>query len=428
MPSKIGLLLYSGLLLTLYLLGNHEAVAQSPLPGSPSNQTQYVLLNNDRVLSGTVWARGQSVIVRRGNEAELTLQARQVVAVADDLPALFEARIRSLRRRTLPSVDDLIGDLRWCIDQGLPNEATGLLMKIYAVSPNHPVALQLESRLRRMAVAQSTPNASPENEINETVDDFASEGVSPASHMVERQPLEPALSTPALPINPTTAPASLHYFTAKVQPILISRCARCHHDEAPVATNWNLVLPPSGALRVTQRGSIANLEATLAYCDPRNPFSSTLIEKATLDHHQPTGTEPSPNEKPQPPIAEHELALVRTLGDWISSLPPQKSRLSGPATTTTDIEAVEEGPLSPIRPSEVAAFLSSPPAPEMSDPSLQPEPPLDEFTPFPEPQHRSVTDPGLSRPVRLPIVENPDDVRHFNRETRLRRQLGLGSR
>lgn len=425
-------------------LGNQPTLADAPLAGSPltgvpSNKTQYVLLNNDRVLSGTVWMRGSSVIVRRGHEAELTLRANQVLAVEDDLISLYHARVRSQRRRTLPSINVLISDLRWCIDQRIPDQATRLLMQIYSASPNHPVALQLESRLRRLAELDSLDEDSAVAVMNLDVESSSVNEIQPASHSVERPALDSMQHRTELPINPTTAPASLHRFTARVQPILISRCARCHHDDAPVATNWNLVLPPSGALRVTQRGSIANLESTLPHCDPNRPSSSALITMATQCHGEEVETGTLSRAKQQPPIAEHETALVRTLVEWIDSLSAQTIRDSMQSQVASsdetemlnDGEMKREGRLSPIQPSEVAASLSSPPVPDGSPPASGGSPIEDPSTwsPIRESQASAAYDEqtrNSARPVRLPVVENPDDVRHFNRETRLLRQLGLG--
>ncbi|EMI43019.1 hypothetical protein RRSWK_04513 [Rhodopirellula sp. SWK7] len=425
--------------------GNQSTLADAPLAGSPltgvpSNKTQYVLLNNDRVLSGTVWMRGSSVIVRRGHEAELTLRANQVLAVEDDLIRLYQARVRSQRRRTLPSINVLISDLRWCIDQGIPDQATQLLMQIYSASPNHPVALQLESRLRRLAELDSSDEDSSAAVMNLDAESSSVHEIQPASHSVERPALDSMHHRTELPINPTTAPASLHRFTARVQPILISRCARCHHDSAPVATNWNLVLPPSGALRVTQRGSIANLEATLPHCDPNRPSASALITMAMQCHGEEVETGTLSRAKQQPPIAEHETALVRTLVEWIDSLSAQtvrdslQSQLASSDDETemlNDGEMTRERRLSPIQPSEVAASLSSPPALDGSPPASGRSPIEDPSTwsPIRESQASAAYDEqtrNSARPVRLPVVENPDNVRHFNRETRLLRQLGLG--
>ncbi|WP_144060175.1 hypothetical protein [Rhodopirellula sallentina] len=401
---------------------------------SPQTSTQYVLLNNDSVLTGTVWRRGSSVIVRRGNQSELTLRADQVVAVENDVMELYQSRIRSQRRRTLPSLNDLIKDLRWCIDNGLPDQATRLLIQIHSVAPNHPVALQLESRLRRMNSTEEAGSISSTQDnhftsathaiaFDETDSRRGNNPIQPASHLVERPSIPSETQHTNASINTLNAPASLHPFTSRVQPILMARCASCHHESSPEATEWHLTLPASGAMRVTQRGSIANFNATLPYCQPKRPSDSELITMATRYHGSDASTTNSAQSNQQPPIAEHEVALIRTLTDWIATVRPP-SRDATP-TATADIQepitTAEQSPLNRIQPAEVAASLSSPQDNEASE-GIDTE--ANDFNPI---AGQPSTEPTSGRPVRLPVVENPNDVRHFNRETRLRRILGLGS-
>ncbi|MFG0286844.1 MAG: hypothetical protein ACF8CQ_01635 [Rhodopirellula sp. JB044] len=404
---------------------------------SPQTSAQYVLLNNDSVLTGTVWRRGSSVIVRRGNQSELTLRADQVVAVEDDLMELYQSRIRSQRRRTLPSLNDLIKDLRWCIDNGLPDQATRLLIQIHSVAPNHPVALQLETRLRRMNSTEEAASIDSTQDshfatathaiaFDEPTIHRGNNPIQPASHLVERPSIAAEPEHTHTSINTLNAPASLHPFTSRVQPILMARCASCHHESSTASTQWHLTLPARGAMRVTQRGSIANFNATLPYCQPKRPADSELIEMATRYHGGDSTSPDSARSNQQPPIAEHEVALLRTLKDWIATIRPTSpdatSASSGEAqkAITTD----QPSPLNRIQPSEVAAFLSSPPDNEATK-AIDPEAIDPETMDFDSTAGHSSTEPNSGRPVRLPIVENPNDVRHFNRETRLRRILGL---
>lgn len=416
--------------------------AQSSSTESARADTQYVLLNNDRVISGNVVLRGESVIVRRGGESELTLRVDRVLAVAPDLPALFAARARTQRRPSVPSIQHLLADTRWCIDQGLAAQAAELLMRVYAISPQHPVALQLESRLRRTATAYRELTESSAAEPLAT-DPTAVKNILPVSHSVEEGSLESIGGELPVSVTAASAPASLHWFTAKVQPILISRCAKCHHEQADVPTNWNLALPPGGSLRVTQRGSIANLEATLRLCNPSRPEASELIARAMQDHSR-AGAKATRSDADSPPIREHEMALLRTMVDWISGLPDQSLpalQSHGSREDGDDFRPETSGPLSPIAATDAALSLHRPPAmlPPLSQPSTSSElitsDPL-AFTadvsfggqPDERRSHFRAAPQGTAsrtQPTRLPIVENPNDVHHFNRETQLRRQLGL---
>jgi len=386
---------------------------------SPAQRNQYVLLANDRVLSGIVTVRGRSIIIRRGNDSELTLKAEQITAVENDMLSLFRARMRSLRRSKRTPLSDALADARWCIDNGLPSQATEMLMRVYSVAPDHPVALQLESRLRRSAAEnRDAPDSSDE--------------VLPVSHSVERPASEFAGDEPSPAVNALTAHASLHSFTAKVQPILLLRCAKCHHERSEVPTDWNLVRPPGGALRVNQRGSVANLESTLRWCNLSRPESSELIVKALRDHRH--GFTPNDSNDPgiQPPIREHEIVLIRTLVNWIASVANEpvarSTSIDHDEIPNESVKHRERATLNPIEPSDVAASLQRVPAiaSESSD--------VSKTSDLSETQAASATVSLATRPraqsaqpVRLPLVENPNDVEHFNRETRLLRQLGLGA-
>lgn len=404
----------TALCMTLSACAWISVTAQSPSPSIVNSRVQYVLLDNDHVLSGTVFRQGNSVVVRRGHEAELTLRAAQVVAVESDLPALYQARIESQRRRSTSTLAQRISDVGWCIDNSLPAHATEALMKVYAVAPNHPVAVQLERRLRRL-LEEPTASSSATIATAQYDGDHASEhAIQNASHTETEMAPIPTIQDSQTLVHASAAPAALHAFTARVQPILLARCSQCHHDQSRVATHWNLVLPPGGAMRVTQRGSLANLNATRPFCNPDDPDHSKLLQKATTAHG---GISTA-----KAPIAEHETALADTLKQWIASLnaesqqspPParvQAANSVAPATFTTNADA-DFLPLNPIDPAEVASSIRRP---QPSAAAL--EPPID--------QAAQQTLANQDRPSRLPKIDNPNDVEQFNRETRLRRRLGL---
>lgn len=421
------------------LLMGSPTLAQAPPREDTAGGTEHVLLTNDHVITGTVLMRGDAVIVRRGNDSEITLRPEQVRAVAADMPALFAARARTQRRRSPPSIGHRLSDARWCIDQEMATQARELLKQVDAIAPGHPVARHLESRLRRQEAREVSATEPANTDAATPKGATASEDIRPVSHSRTVSPADrrlPADDSPpadresSTPINATTAPESLHGFTAKVQPILISRCAKCHHEQAAVPTKWNLVLPPGGSSRVTQPGSIANLNATLRLCNPSKPRSSELIERAIQKHAGRDTDDENRNVNAQAPIREHERVLLRTMLDWIASLstPPasNRSRSNQPSArfpsqsegTAADLTTAEDSAkesLSPIEPSDVASSLQRPPT----------APPLEgssDRTVSPQTTAESIS-PG--KPTRLPLIENANGVHHFNRETRLRRQLGL---
>lgn len=407
-----------GLALCVTLLaGAGNGLTAQPPSSAPSALTtslQFVLLDNDHVLSGNVFRQGNFVVVRRGHEAELTLRASQVVAVRNDLPALYQARIESQRRHSTTTLAQRISDVRWCIDNALPAHATEALMKVYAVAPNHPVAVQLERRLRSL-LEPPTPSASDAIATAQYSDALVSGlAIANASHTDPgAAPISLAQSSETL-VHASSAPAALHAFTAKIQPILLARCSQCHHEQSAMKTDWNLVLPPGGALRVTQPGSLANLTATLPFCNPDDPEQSKLILKAMTAHGGLATV--------KAPIAKHETALANTLKQWVLSLNADSRRSTppaspatvntvAPATYMTNVDSSFPA-LNPIDPADIVSSLASPPLT-----AVEIDAPIDQAAP------QTLTHP--ERPSRLPTIDNTNDVDQFNRETQLRRRLGL---
>lgn len=369
------------------------ALAEVPRP-------QYVLLRNDHVLRGTIISQGNTITVRRDVDAQLTLRTDQVLAIRNSLESLFVARQSIRRRGNRSNTADLLDDARWCVDQNMPGQATELLLEVYRAAPNHPVALQLEKRLRQSLeqADESAPKASISQSSFTAPDTVENEGTVGSDGATRGKELHSRLMTA------TAAPEDLHWFTSRVQPILISRCGQCHHSEA--STDWKLVLPTSGT-RVPQKGTMMNLQATLKYCDAGNADTSELFAMATTAHGL-SGNES--HDRNKAPIAEHEVRLMNTVASWINQL--------AAIDFNDDAQLSEEsiGSLAQVAPSRVVAELSPPPVPP-SAPTSQ----------WAEPGSSKTNSPGskLIGPTRLPIVENPNDVRHYNREIEIRRQFGL---
>ncbi len=409
---------------------------QPTVGGASAVSTRFVLLRNDHVLSGHVITRGSLVTVRKDRDAEITVRADQVVAVRDDLSSLFVARQAFKRRGSRFRLNELLDDAGWCVDQGMPGKATELLMAIYQVVPNHPIAIQLESRLRRK---MSGGDGSVET-TSETP-------VSHASFQAEQPTSQEGLS-PSLSLAETRqSTRELHAFASRIQAILLSRCGHCHRESTD--RQWTLVLPQTGN-RVPRRGTIANFERTLAYCEPGDPDASELLRFAAMDHGRESGGQGNASVgKHQPPIADHEQHLFRTLRDWVSYLPASSvepmsvdgeepftvgvDNISEPAFSESHIsapesgmdnaqvgamvtEGMDRGKLIAAAPADVQAALAPPPVP-VGSPVTSP------IASSTEPVVKRASPSNL--PQRLPVVENPNDVRYFNRQTELQRQLGL---
>ncbi|WP_146576419.1 hypothetical protein [Neorhodopirellula pilleata] len=352
---------------------------------TPESATRFVLLRNDHVLRGEVTTHGSSVVIRRGSGSELTLRNDQVFAIRDDLQSLFDVRQSMKRRRWQSSVSELLDDARWCVDQQMPDQATKLLLQIYQLAPDHPVAAQLESRLRR--TIQTNEATDSTTHVRKASFDRQADQESGRSD-------EFGLAH----LNGTTAPQELHSFTSRIQPILISRCGQCHDEKS--SRSWQLKMPHPGS-RVGQSGTVENLKSTLRYCRPGDGDGSELLRMATTAHDDNTD---------KPPIAQYESQLIATLNDWISRLSTQERTVDASLSNellkeTSALAPAVEGmgsasELIRAEPGEVEASLAPPPQADISR-------------------------GNLPQPVRLPVVSDPDDARHFNRETKIRRLFGF---
>lgn len=391
MTRLLGLLL--GILVTLPTLASAQS-AMNP-PDSTKLSQQFVLLRNDHVLRGYVINAGNLITVRRGPDSELTLRADQVLAIRDDLGLLYEARRSIRRRRADPSVTEMLDDLRWCVDQRMSEQATDLLIQIYRVVPDHPIAKQLEARLRQRF--ENEIASASETTVVQT--GFQNEGSD--GHDRSIQPFQPPL------VHVASAPRELSTFTSRIQPILVSRCGQCHDESS--SSNWMLELSSHGT-RVSQMLTIENLHRTLIFCHPGDADGSPLYQNALIAHgHDADGP---------PPIAEYESRLIATLRQWIEGL--DKTNSSSPPAdhcVPDDVPATNRLPadvdrLSTIEPSAVAFELTPPPKRDAG----RIDAPLETFL---SPRK------DATRPVRLPQVENPNDVRFFNREFEVQRALGL---
>ncbi|WP_231846422.1 hypothetical protein [Rhodopirellula baltica] len=420
--------LVSGLIIGWFLTGwcgpattatvraNEAAISSST--DSSSNSTEkdegeFVLLRNDRVLRGDVQSSGESVIVRRGG-SEIRLPAGEVIGSRDNLDALFELREkwRSARTSTRPT-QRALSAARWCVDQGLHRQAVEQLMVVYRNDPQNSEAQHLESRLRNL-----TRPSDPEPKTSE---------VQQASFV------ETANETEQTNVAPENAPSSsdeptdhlhdavmnswlLHAFTARVQPILLAKCAQCHDQNSSDLTSDFALHRPVHSSRPGRRITESNLRAILRLCEPGNPDASSLIQMAKSDH----GAKASPrNESTSLPPGS---VLLRTLESFVDQLP-----------LPSELKVVEVDPILAETPRGIdpngvaqASFIDEAADADFSG-DKTPSSPHWPATDASESTHsqtanlRSKDDDKRdpARPKRLPKVEQPLSKDLFNRQTEL---------
>lgn len=402
---------WCGPITTATVRANEAAIssaAESSSAPIEKDASEFVLLRNDRVLRGDVQISGESVIVRRGG-SEIRLPAKEVIGSRDNLDALFELREQWRSARTSPRpIQRALSAARWCVDQGLHRQAVEQLMIIYRTDPQNSEAQHLESRLRNLTRPNDPkPKASevqPANFVEATNEakqvDVQSPTAEPTDHLHE------AVMNSWL----------LHAFTARVQPILLAKCAQCHDQNLSDQASDFALHRSLHSSRPGRRITEANLRAILTLCEPGNPDASPLIQMAKSDHGAKASHRSESTSLPTGSV------LLRTLESFVDQLPLR-----------SELKVVEVDPILAETPRASdatrvarASFIDEAAGVDFSSDKT---PPSSEWSPTNASESISsqTTNPpsndadkrGPIRPKRLPKVEQPLSKDLFNRQTEL---------
>jgi hypothetical protein len=218
-----------------------------------------LLLRNGSVLRGLVTCVGDHYLVTFGEQGE----ARMPVADVELSCTTLEEAYAHLRDAIRPG--DVAAHLRvadWCHRQGLTARAADQLLMVFVLDPTNR---RLELLERRLIFGSSSVGEKAPGVVSES----GAESVSPA--------VEGPSSAEPLP------PGAVEYFTQKVQPILLNRCAAngCHNPR--VDGTFQLAKPARGQsipLRTTQR----NLRSALSLVNRGNPSDSPLLSLPFVPH------------------------------------------------------------------------------------------------------------------------------------------------
>ena len=195
---------------------------------STSIRDGWVWVRGDRVLRGQLEiSPTQITIVRtdRGSRSQIDLPRHRALAIARDETSLYR-QIRQQQR--LGSPDQYAQFIQWCSDNRLVRGvelATTEAETLYGGTPGWT------SLSKRLATSEVVNNASGSSAVQQ---------VSYQSASFER-PTE----SPPFPSNSASSgggsegtsetpadPRHLAAFVRHVQPTLVNRCVRCHHEEA----------------------------------------------------------------------------------------------------------------------------------------------------------------------------------------------------
>lgn len=215
-----------------------------------------LVLRNGRVLVGRVCRMGDSYVVALGANGEARLTASEVETICGSLDEAYFYKRDQLRPDDLPGRLDLA---EWCLRNRCAWRAADQLLAVFNVAPAHPRLAVLERRLlstdamNRAAESASSPAASSAGDVQ-------------------------------LVAAPATLPdGATVYFTQKVQPVLMNRCASnaCHGSRS--SQKFQLARSVRGqpmSNRMTQQ----NLQATLAFIDAQRPEDSLLLVAPRQSH------------------------------------------------------------------------------------------------------------------------------------------------
>lgn len=225
--------------------------------GSEMNTSSgFLLLRNGEVLQGHVTQAGDVYLVATGDGSELRIASRDVEMYCLDLDEAYVRKAAGIRP------DDTAAHLRladWCLCNSLLSRAADELLLVTAAEPDHPRLPLMERRLQ-MAVER------------------------PVSRPTERQQLPALVSLDELERTARGLPPdAMEAFAARVQPLLLNRCAAncCHGTRSE--SKLRMVRAASGRA-LTRRFTHRNLYAALQWVDRDDPQQSLLLT-APMDAH-----------------------------------------------------------------------------------------------------------------------------------------------
>jgi len=350
------------------------------------------------VLRGTVEMQDAVLVVGREDGSSLRIPRSQVSFAGKSKEALYQHRTEQSEFRS-PAVS--IENVKWCMRQGLKEQAETELAKLVAIDPTNPELV----RLRRLIDSKTLPQESVPIQMS---------AAPPPKEFSKAEEFAPP---PGLSLE------SISEFATRVQPMLINRCgnAGCHRSGSD--TTWQLSHLGIN-VRVSARMTQKNIHATIPYINMDDPSLSELLRYAQSPHgagaYVPVGRSAQSAEMtlrqwlaqlgryPQPLVSESAFnaPFSNSFSNSLPSVPQvsQSNYNSGDSTSG-------RWPIQPISHDENIAegFALD------SDGELIYDPDRTFATNRPAIQ----TEESPNRPKRLPSVPNPFSADIFNRRHQL---------
>jgi hypothetical protein len=316
------------------------AVALADAPG------KILILDNELLIEGEVRRDRDQYVVRRGS-GETIIPASRVIDVVPDRRHAYLAMSARCNRRDF---DDRMHLIHWCMEQGLRAEALAEAESLRQFRPEDAGLTRLVDGLRTLVATKAEPS-----------DRTAAAPAKLPDSVLEVEPLD-------------VSREAFGMFVAKVQPILMNLCARCH--AAGDGGRFTLESVIEGSER---KAALHNLAATLKQLKRNGAVASPLLEKALTAHGKAL----------EPPLRDRQALAYQNLEAWAQLAAPR-----GEAPTAAPERPVEGAAPAPAvsKPLEAPAparFVSKPPPPapklifgETSASQTRPEPQTEARDPF----------------------------------------------
>ncbi|MEM7558445.1 MAG: hypothetical protein AAF394_04925 [Planctomycetota bacterium] len=295
-------------LVTLALVPQFVANAQEQSPqkaseASVSNSATYsaavLLKKTDRVLSGIVEPRGESIRIAIAENSSVTLPLSQVQHIAPDLGGLYQFKLKKIH---LGYHGDHYLLAKWCLANSLLSEAADHYQAAKKLKPNSPhvqrLAVDLKNKMLAEPAFRQYLGLPPITSIA-----AAKTAESKTSSMSKEGPSEATVRTvsyESLVANPVVAAQ----FAQHIQPILMNRCSQAAcHGYASKNDFKLLELSRKDHRQLTEK----NMKSVLRFVAADDSMNSALLELATKAH----------GIQPRPGIEAREKELVSVLENWV---------------------------------------------------------------------------------------------------------------
>lgn len=370
--------------------------APSPAPSeSPSGPPTVILLSSGKILRGEL-SEGETGYVLKQKLGPIPLAKRDVEKTFHSLREVYEYKRDRLAQG---DPDEHMTLARWCIAQGLKDEAREQLSAILALVDDHPTATSMLAKLKVDAdrVARADPDVVRTSLEGPGAAGGKPEEIDPA-FLKGGKAKAAALGRPVIfDLPPALAARRFQEFNAYIHPELQRHCAGCHNEHSESKFQLLQAKTPramaDGLLRRT------NLDAALKFVDPENPPRSDLLINAAMPHG---GAKQAVYSGPNQPG-------YRTLAAWVNALrsAPTTTAVAGPAPRPGAAAnsppqaggfAAERGASPPDAARNPASVISMPPLPNFE--AVHPSVPADA-------DFRTISPVAGSGPNAAPIGARP---------------------